>query len=57
MEIVPLKFEKKEIEINETYIDEDGKIKERKRKILVPTGKCIEEKSTDDNKSKTVSDN
>lgn len=43
MEIRVPKFERKEVEIRETYVDEDGKIKERIRKISVPTGRVINE--------------
>ena len=35
-------FEKKEIEIRETYIDENGKQQERIKKVFVPTGKVLE---------------
>ena len=41
MKIERLQFEKKMIEIKETYIDMDGKVKERTRKVFVPTGKCL----------------
>lgn len=41
MKIEKLKFEKKEIEIKETYIDTDGKVKERVRKVKAPTGRCL----------------
>lgn len=41
MKIEKLKFEKKEIEIKETYIDTDGKVKERVRKVNAPTGRCL----------------
>lgn len=40
MKIEKLVFEKQEVEIKETYIDTDGKIKERIKKVFVPTGKC-----------------
>lgn len=30
-----------EIEINQTYIDADGKEKERVKKIMVPTGRVL----------------
>lgn len=43
MEIRVPKFEKKEVEIRETYVDEDGRIQERIRKISVPTGRVINE--------------
>lgn len=42
MEIKKLNFKKQEVEINETYLDEDGKIKERKKKVLVSTGELEE---------------
>ena len=41
MKIEKLQFEKKEIEIKETYVDTDGKVKERVRKINAPTGRCL----------------
>lgn len=41
MKIEKLQFEKKEIEIKETYVDTDGKVKERVRKVFAPTGKCL----------------
>ena len=41
MKIEKLQFEKIEIEINETYVDTDGKVKERVRKVLAPTGRCL----------------
>ena len=41
MKIEKLQFEKREIEIKETYVDEDGKVKERIRKVSAPTGKCL----------------
>lgn len=37
MEIKKLDFKKREIEVNETYVDSDGRTKERKRKILIST--------------------
>ncbi len=46
MEIKRLEFEKKELEIRETYIDSDGCEKERIKKILVPTGKVKETENT-----------
>ena len=47
MKIEKLQFEKKEIEVNETYVDTDGRVKERIRKIFVPTGKCLNEAPND----------
>lgn len=41
MKIERLQFEKKEIEIKETYVDSDGKVKERVRKVYAPTGRCL----------------
>ena len=41
MKIKKLIFEKKEIEVKETYVDENGKIRERIKKVLIPTGKCL----------------
>ena len=43
MEIKPLTFKKQIIEIKETYIDADGKTKERIRSVEVPTGICEED--------------
>ena len=37
MEIKRLEFQKQEIEIKETYIDTDGKTKERVKKVMVPS--------------------
>lgn len=34
-------LEKVEMEIKETYVDEDGKIEERIKKVMVPTGNII----------------
>ena len=44
MKIEKLHFERKEIEIKEVYVDADGKVKERIRKVFVPTGKCLDDK-------------
>lgn len=41
MEIKKLNFEKKEIQIKETYIDEAGRTRERIKKVLIPTGNII----------------
>lgn len=41
MKIKKLLFEKKEIEVKETYVDENGKTRERIKKILIPTGNCL----------------
>jgi len=38
---IPLKLV--EVEVNETFIDEDGKEKDRTRKIMVPTGSIVEQ--------------
>lgn len=38
MEIKKLNFEKKEVQIKETYIDEAGITRERIKKVLLPTG-------------------
>lgn len=40
-------FEKKEIEIRETYIDEQGRTQERIKKVMVPTGKVLDQASAD----------
>lgn len=57
MKIEKLIFEKEEIKIKETYIDTDGKTKERTKKVLVPTGKCQREKSNEEQVSKTIRHN
>jgi len=41
MEIKKLNFEKKEVQIKETYIDETGKTRERIKKIMMPTGNVV----------------
>ena len=41
MKIKKLLFERKEIEVKETYVDENGKTRERIKKILIPTGNCL----------------
>lgn len=41
MEIKKLNFEKKEVQIKETYIDETGKTRERIKKIIIPTGNVV----------------
>lgn len=46
-----LPFEMKEVEIKETYIDEDGHIKERTRTALVPTGKLLTKEEKEDSKN------
>lgn len=43
MQIERIEFEKVEVEVTETYIDEDGRVRERTKKILVPTGNCLPE--------------
>lgn len=48
MKIERLVFEKQEIEIRESYVDTDGKIKERIRKVYVPTGKCLNDQPRDE---------
>ena len=45
MKIQKINFEKKEIEISETFIDSDGRTKERIRKVLAPTGRVSEKES------------
>ncbi len=46
MEIkIPL-FEREEVEVKETYIDENGHHQERIKKILVPTGRLLGEDGT-----------
>lgn len=46
MEIKKLNFEKKEIQIKETYIDETGKIRERMKTVMMPTGNIIPESNS-----------
>lgn len=41
MEIKKLNFEKKEVQIKETYIDETGKARERIKKVMMTTGNVI----------------
>lgn len=41
MEIKKLNFEKKEVQIKETYIDETGKTRERIKKVMMPTGNIV----------------
>lgn len=41
MEIKKLNFEKKEVQIKETYIDETGKTRERIKTVMMPTGNII----------------
>lgn len=41
MEIKKLNFEKKEVQIKETYIDETGKTRERVKTVMMPTGNII----------------
>ena len=41
MEIKKLSFEKKEVQIKETYIDETGKTRERIKKVMMPTGNVV----------------
>jgi hypothetical protein len=38
VEIKKLNFEKKEVQIKETYIDETGKTRERIKTVMMPTG-------------------
>lgn len=41
MEIKKLNFEKQEVQIKETYIDETGKTQERIKTVMMPTGNII----------------
>jgi len=41
VEIKKLNFEKKEVQIKETYIDETGKTREKIKTVMMPTGKII----------------
>lgn len=41
MEIKKLNFEKKEVQIRETYIDETGRTRERIKTIMMPTGNIV----------------
>ena len=45
MEIKKLCFEEKEAVIKETYVDESGKIRERMKKVMLPTGNIVLEKT------------
>lgn len=47
MEIKKLNFEKKEVQIKETYIDEIGKTRERVKKIPLPTGNIVSDDNPD----------
>ncbi|MBR6571400.1 MAG: hypothetical protein IKK75_13200 [Clostridia bacterium] len=46
MEIKRLNFEKVEVEIRETYLDENGLTRERVRTVLVPTGRVLRDDET-----------
>lgn len=46
MEIKKLNFEKKEIQIKETYIDEAGKVRERIKTVMMPTGNIISDNNS-----------
>ena len=46
MEIKIPKFERKEVEVRETFIDENGKSQERIRMISVPTGRVLDGSDT-----------
>ena len=48
MDIKKLNFERKEIQIRETYIDEKGRTRERIRSVGVPTGNIIRNNSCED---------
>lgn len=50
MEIKIPKFERKEIEIKETYVDSDGHLKERIKKVSFPTGNCLNDEENDKKK-------
>ena len=52
MEIKPLTFKKRIVEIREQYIDSDGTTKERIKTIEVPTGICEEDALKDSNDKK-----
>lgn len=41
MEIKKLDFEKLEVQIKETYLDETGKTRERIKKVMMPTGNVV----------------
>ena len=53
MEIRIPTFEKKEVDIRESYVDENGHHQERIKKVLVPTGKLLD---ADNSKTKTEID-
>lgn len=46
MEIKKLNFEKKEVLMKETYIDDNGNARERIKKIMMPTGEVISNDAT-----------
>lgn len=46
MEIKKLNFEKKEVQIKETYIDETGKTRERVKTVMMPTGNIINDRKS-----------
>lgn len=49
MEIKIPPFEKKEVEIREAYIDEQGHYQERTKKVLVPIG-CLKVSTDEESK-------
>lgn len=52
MEIKKLDFEKKEIQIRETYIDDTGKTQERIKTVMVPTGNVIIDNNSSSNENR-----
>lgn len=52
MKIKKLNFEKKEIQIKETIIDENGKTRECIKKVMVPTGNICTKDSSQHGKNK-----
>ena len=49
-------FEREEVELKETYIDENGHHQERIRKIMVPTGRLLGEDGKDQNIKSNIKD-
>ena len=56
MEIKKLCFEKKEVQIKETYIDETGKTREQVKMVMLPTGKVIPDHTVGSDSSEKKND-
>ena len=48
MKIKIPEFEMQEVEIRETYIDENGRYQERIKKVSIPTGKVLDSDNSED---------